>query len=119
MEELRTGIGLVGYGQRDPLVEYKAQAYHRFQELLSTIEATLVRNIFKVEVEPQTPQVTITEQPKKLSLQGASESDAGGGFDKEEKRKTDNGSHKTNDKIGRNELCPCGSGKKYKKCCGK
>jgi preprotein translocase subunit SecA len=139
MEELRAGIGLVGYGQRDPLVEYKTQAYGRFQQLLAAIESTLVRNIFKVEVGPdQIPArqpISLTAN-QRLSLQGASEADAGGGFDKEVqspkskampagRQVQSSDQNKSSDKIGRNEPCPCGAKKadgrpvKYKNCCGK
>lgn len=138
MEELRTGIGLMGYGQRDPLVEYKAQAYARFQQLLGAIESTLLRNIFRVEVSPQAPQpVSLPagrqgQTAKQLSMQGADESDAGGGFNKEAQssnvKSNLNEQSPSNEtmkqsisttKVGRNDPCPCGSGKKYKKCCGR
>lgn len=126
MEELRAGIGLVGYSQRDPLVEYKAQAYHRFQQLQAAIEDLLVRNIFKVEIQPfdsaqgrQNPAPVQMQQPSKLSMQGASEADSGGGFGQDENQTTDNQRPTTDKKVGRNDPCPCGSGKKYKKCCGR
>ncbi len=125
MEELRTGIGLMGYGQRDPLVEYKAQAYARFQQLLGAIRSTLLRNIFRVEITPQASQ-QVSKSAGQLKMQGADESDAGGGFGSEvqspkvlksESQSTTN--NKPSTKVGRNDPCPCGSGKKYKKCCGR
>lgn len=126
MEELRTGIGLSGYAQRDPLVEYKTQAYNRFQELLGAIELTLVKNIFRVELQSAPP---VTQTPVNLQMKGAEEEAAGGGFDAEVQsqkpkvqKDSDNETMKQSSngtKVGRNDPCPCGSGKKYKKCCGK
>jgi len=156
MDELRTGIGLRGYGQRDPLVEYKQEAYRLFQSLLGNIESSVARMIFKVEV--QMPAVT-TVRRKPLEYK-APDPDAIGAIEQEksETRKSrpeadqpiaENDQNNTNvtttirqkgksvyekmgeyqtgpksqvkngDKVGRNDLCPCGSGKKYKKCCGK
>ncbi len=90
MENLKGGIGLRAYGQRDPLVEYKKEAYYKFHQLLDSIKKQVVYSIFKVSVEKTQPSFFETESAKfKVS--------------------------KT--KVGRNDPCPCGSGKKYKKCC--
>lgn len=100
MDQLRQGIGLRAYGQKDPLVEYKFEGYEMFQNMISSIQEDVVRYIFRVNVvqEPAHQHQHIVEnryaedapkQPKRVENQ-----------------------------IGRNDPCPCGSGKKYKKCCG-
>ncbi|MBI5465650.1 preprotein translocase subunit SecA [Candidatus Gottesmanbacteria bacterium] len=94
IDDLREGIGLRGYGQRDPLIEYKNEAYAMFERLLTSTDYEIVHRIFKVQVvsQPQVqPQRTVTQQPSQSQPL---------------KKK----------KIGRNDPCPCGSGKKYKKC---
>ncbi|PIS07802.1 preprotein translocase subunit SecA [Candidatus Berkelbacteria bacterium CG10_big_fil_rev_8_21_14_0_10_43_13] len=151
MDELRTGIGLQGYGQKDPLVEYKQAAFRMFEGLLKTIESNVARTIFKVEVavNQSAPPVTNIKQAEYSSP----DADTIGGFEeklKDEKLKTkaDNdridrvtktinqgktvydrmqetaktgpaSQAKNAKKVGRNDPCPCGSGKKYKKCHGK
>ncbi|HLD31573.1 MAG TPA: preprotein translocase subunit SecA [Patescibacteria group bacterium] len=108
IDYLRTGIGLRGYGQRDPLVEYKRETYHMFNELLSQIQKEVVYSFFKISAGLQlAPSVMASD---KLVLKGAQKS----ATDISSKPRDEQGN-----KIGRNDLCPCGSGKKYKKCCGK
>lgn len=108
VDDLREGIGLRGYGQRDPLVEYKNEAFNMFERLIATIDSDIVHRIFKVQVQlaPQT-------QAKTLDL----------GHKISEKTpvipKPDLTSSVLSPKSrnpGRNDPCPCGSGKKYKKC---
>jgi len=156
MDELRTGIGLRGYGQRDPLVEYKQEAYLLFQSLLASIENTVAKTIFKVEISVA-PTQPITRRPleyqapdpdtigdideEELDLQNSqpeeveqprkenAQSDKGVSTVIRQKGKTvyermaenQSGpiSQAKSHKVGRNDPCPCGSGKKYKKCCGK
>jgi preprotein translocase subunit SecA len=102
MTTLREGIGLRGYGQRDPLVEYKKEAYLLFQQLLESIRNQIVYTIYKVgAVVKKSPL-----ENKNVRMSGAAKG--------EEKAKP-----MRSEKIGRNDPCPCGSGKKYKKCCGK
>jgi preprotein translocase subunit SecA len=125
MEYLREGIGLRGLGQRDPLVEYKREAYNMFERLMFSITEQVTGMIFRVEIS-QGPQGG-TEMPSQISMQGASEQDAAGVFNKvqknpsaiEKEAATRNIGVKSAEKVGRNDPCPCGSGKKYKKCCGK
>jgi len=109
MDHLREGIGLRGYGQKDPLIEYKNESYKMFKTLLAAIDSEIINLIFKVEISPQSgeeSETRITKAAKKSTPQ-TNEADA-------RSRKTT-----TKDKVGRNDPCPCGSGKKYKKCCGK
>ncbi len=104
MDSLREGIGLRGYGQRDPLVEYKKESYRMFQSLLDGIEKSVVSSIFKVQI---VRNIESPMQNKDVFTSGGDET-AGSMIPATKKRK-----------IGRNEPCPCGSGKKYKKCHGK
>jgi preprotein translocase subunit SecA len=99
MDQLRHGIGLRAYGQRDPLVEYKYEAFEMFNLMIEEIQDEIVRYVY---------HVTVVEKPKER--QDLIENRG----DKEVQQTSIHGS-----KIGRNDPCPCGSGKKYKKCCGK
>lgn len=107
---LREGIGLRGYGQKDPLIEYKNESYLMFRTLLSAIDAEVTNLIFKAEITPNAPtnnETQMTKAAKKATPQ------------ENETSRRQSKSVKKSDKTGRNDLCPCGSGKKYKKCCGK
>ncbi len=112
IDYLRTGIGLRGYGQRDPLVEYKKETYHMFNDLLNGIQKEVVYSIFKVSAGLQVAPTIMAND--KMVMKGAqkSASDTPGAV----KGKTRN---EEGEKVGRNDPCTCGSGKKYKKCCGK
>lgn len=150
MQELREGIGLRGYGQHDPLVEYKHDAYNLFQRLLQAIDDEVVNLILKSELAPAEQ---VVQPQRQLVLQGADESLAGGAISNLAQVETTNPnpSHvqediasnlgepndsnvqvtvrrapaptqpiqKSEAKVGRNDPCPCGSGKKFKKCHGK
>ncbi|HZK18019.1 MAG TPA: SEC-C metal-binding domain-containing protein, partial [Clostridia bacterium] len=111
MDQLREGIGLRAYGQKDPLVEYKFEGYEMFQNMIEAIQEDVVRLIYRVNVvtQPQAKRHNVTEGHNSASAF----SNAGGGS--AGKPKPVQRRHK---KIGRNAPCPCGSGKKYKKCCG-
>jgi preprotein translocase subunit SecA len=130
MEQLRVGIGLRGYGQVDPLVEYKRESYGLFERLLGAIEAEVVQSLLRMEITQNQPQPQ--EEQKNLQFQGADESLAGGSIiptsgnpeeameqvqeiAKEHEEQTAAESHPN---IGRNDPCWCGSGKKFKKCHG-
>lgn len=101
MDMLREGIGLRAYGQKDPLVEYRHEGYDMFQGMIEAIQEDIIRYILRV-----TPRVTetIPEEPQNISTNRD---------DEEAARPVHKGQE-----TGRNEPCPCGSGKKYKKCCG-
>ncbi|OPY58068.1 MAG: preprotein translocase subunit SecA [Pelotomaculum sp. PtaU1.Bin035] len=101
MDQLREGIGLRAYGQKDPLVEYKFEGYEMFQNMIDAIQDDVVRYIFRVNlVRPE-------QQQKRQVVENRYAED---GLKQPVRREN---------KIGRNSLCPCGSGKKYKKCCGR
>ena len=105
IENLRQGIGLRGYGQRDPLVEYKNEAFKMFEQLVNGIDDEIVHRIYRVQVEsaPQVPQHQVTNTPVSEVSQTPQQASA---------KKSSDG----NKKLGRNDPCWCGSGKKYKKC---
>ncbi|MEG1501362.1 MAG: SEC-C metal-binding domain-containing protein, partial [Clostridiales bacterium] len=103
MDQLRQGIGLRAYGQRDPLIEYKYEAFDMFQEMVDGIQDDVVRYCLRS---------AMVEAPKERENISANH------------HEDENPTNKTIRKdpaqqIGRNDPCPCGSGKKYKKCCGK
>ena len=103
MEQLRQGIGLQAYGQRDPLVEYKMSGYAMFDEMTQNIKEETVRLLFRIRVEQkvereQVAKVTGTNKDDSVAKAPAKRS---------------------NDKVYPNDPCPCGSGKKYKQCCGR
>lgn len=110
MEELREGIGLRGWGQRDPLVEYKHESYNLFQRLLRAIENQVVEVLRRVEIEERPKEV---ERERPMVFQAPSEQLAAGTFSSY--RPTI--ASPSFSKVGRNDPCPCGSGKKFKKCC--
>lgn len=103
MDDLREGIGLRGYGQRDPLVEYKSEAFAMFEKLMGAIDYEVSRRIFRVQVQGSPPPMP--EPPKNIIETGGSI---------EEKTTTKPVS--SSKKLGRNDPCWCGSGKKWKKC---
>ncbi len=101
MDQLREGIGLRAYGQKDPLVEYKFEGYEMFQNMINTIQDDVVRHIFRVNVVQPEQQKQRQVVENRYAEEGA----------RQPVRKES--------KVGRNDPCPCGSGKKYKKCCGR
>jgi preprotein translocase subunit SecA len=111
MDSLRNGIGLRAIGQRDPLVEYKSEAYKMYQQLVAGIEAEIAGMIYRVNVTTQAE-----EAPIQTVLTKAAESAAANTTEVTEKTKAKPKTKSENDKIGRNDPCPCGSGLKYKKC---
>jgi preprotein translocase subunit SecA len=111
MDHLKEGIGLRGYGQRDPLTEYKREAFDVFEEMVGRVRTSVTELLFRMQVardaapEPaprpvapaprRTPGVTLSRGTPERKPEAA----------------------RTGQKVGRNDVCPCGSGKKYKKCC--
>ncbi len=103
MDQLRQGIGLQAYGQRDPLVEYKMMGYNMFGEMTNAIAETTIRTLFHIRVEQKVER----EEVAKVTGTNKDESSVRAPKKREEK------------KIYPNDPCPCGSGKKYKQCCGR
>ncbi len=143
MDDLRHGVGLRAYGQRDPLVEYKREAFSMFEELMANIKLDIVQNAFRVttslsslermmQVAARRPQRLIHEDVHVLGGRGPTvaaaasfgsevPSAAAASFDQamQEALPVIEPQRRDLPKVGRNDDCPCGSGKKYKKCCGK
>ena len=103
MELLRQGIGLVGYGQKDPVVEYKTRAFKMFNDMIGSIQEDTVRMLYHVHVEQK------IEREQVAKVTGTNKDDTS--VKKPVQRKED--------KVYPNDPCPCGSGKKYKQCCGR
>ena len=120
MGHLREGTGLQGYGQRDPLVEYKKEGYRLFTQLIDAIQKEVVYSIYKIGVP--SPMVPKDTPSVKLQMTGPAktmqekETQSRQQQDQLASSKIDNDQGR---KVGRNDLCLCGSGKKYKKCHGK
>ncbi|MFA5156651.1 MAG: preprotein translocase subunit SecA [Candidatus Omnitrophota bacterium] len=123
MDSLREGIGLRAYGQRDPLVEYKREAFDMFSQMIAAIEDEAIEAIFKLQpakherfrgVFSQVSQNLV--HPEAIKFQAPQQQEAGPAPEEKHKPNIPQQSHP---KVGRNDPCPCGSGKKYKKCCGK
>ena len=106
MQELRQGIGLRAYGQNDPVVAYKKEGYEMFESMIAAIQAETIRRIFLARV-----QVGATTVKRERVAKVTGESAGSDGTVKKQPVKK-------GQKVGRNDPCPCGSGKKYKKCCG-
>ncbi|MCM8801061.1 MAG: preprotein translocase subunit SecA [Candidatus Omnitrophica bacterium] len=123
MDTLREGIGLRGYGQCDPLVEYKREAFQYFSQMITSIENETIETIFRLQ--PIIPEKAVrgifSSLPQELShprlekFQSSSLDSRSESFPSSEKPIP----VKNTVKVGRNDPCPCGSGKKYKKCCGR
>ena len=103
MDQLRQGIGLQAYGQRDPLVEYKMTGYNMFGEMTNMIAETTIRTLFHIRVEQK------VEREEVAKVTGTNKDDTSVRAPKKRAEK----------KIYPNDPCPCGSGKKYKQCCGR
>jgi preprotein translocase subunit SecA len=114
MDHLRDGIGLRGYGQKDPLIEYKREGFDLFAGMMERIKSDTLERLFRVqavrheqEQAAQPPQPVLSRPQPKLTLNRGEEPVA-----------AHTPVHRADNKVGRNDPCPCGSGKKYKKCHG-
>lgn len=106
MDHLKEGIGLRGYGQKDPLVEYKKEAFDIFAAMTDRISTEIVTRLFKMQV--QTKEAVRKERVRQAPVM----------YNRGEGSSATAQTVRRAKKVGRNDLCPCGSGKKYKKCCG-
>jgi preprotein translocase subunit SecA len=103
MDQLRQGIGLQSYGQRDPVVEYKFTGYDMFNAMTDAIRHDTAKALLNVRIEQKVER----EEVAKVTGTNKDESSSKGPYKRKEA------------KVGRNDPCPCGSGKKYKQCCGR
>ncbi len=108
MDHLRDGIGLRGYGQKDPLIEYKREGFDMFSSMMDRIKSDVLERLFRVQAVKgeQQPPTSIPAPPPRMILNRGEEPAAPSTVQRQA------------DKVGRNDPCPCGSGKKYKKCHG-
>ena len=110
VDYLKEGIGLRGYGQKNPKEEYKREAYALFMEMMGRVREEVLQKIFRIQLarEEDVEQLEVRQKQQKISMNRV---------DGEEQTKKP--TIREEEKVGRNDSCPCGSGKKYKKCCGK
>jgi preprotein translocase subunit SecA len=107
MDHLKEGIGLRGYAQQNPLIVYKKEGYELFQDLIERIKSETLQILFRIELAASEDMEGFI-QPKEQNLV----------FSSGEEPAKQKPVQRTQKKVGRNAPCPCGSGKKYKKCCG-
>jgi preprotein translocase subunit SecA len=119
IDHLKEGIGLRGYGQRDPLTEYKREAFDLFQDMVERIKAAVIERLFKVQVVRDAPVAlpTITAWADAREARGELPATSGRPAAAPAPARAPAARTPTGEKIGRNDPCFCGSGKKYKKCC--
>lgn len=113
MDDLRDGIGLRAYGQHDPLVAYKFEAFQMFKEMINAVNEDMIRLILRMQLVRKDE----AERPRVRNVVTNRDGNSGGASGTSKIGKPAVQQRKT-EKIGRNDPCPCGSGKKYKKCCG-
>jgi len=136
MDALREGIGLVGYGQKDPKKEYKKVGFTLFSEMMDRIQENVIKKVFHVQIKPQEEAriPALQQKEREMIERGVADKseddevvDAESGTEPTERRKARTSGEgattapvkRERPKVGRNDPCPCGSGKKYKKCHGK
>jgi preprotein translocase subunit SecA len=108
MDHLKEGIGLRGYAQQNPLIVYKKEGFELFQEMISRIKEETLGILFRIQIS-ESKNISELQQPKEQDLV----------FSSGDEPAKKNPVKRSQDKVGRNAPCPCGSGKKYKKCCGR
>ena len=113
MDMLREGIGLLAYGQRNPLIEYKIKGHEMFGQMIDSIQNDIASLIFRVNIITQEQQEAM-EREAQQRMAAAKQTHGDQSDDAVKKQPVKNG-----EKVGRNDPCPCGSGKKYKNCCGR
>ena len=132
MDQLKTGIGLRAYGQRDPLIEYKREAYRIFADMIETVDKDIVGMVYKLQVRmPEKSREERRREEREKQMKAIHQDAVGMGFGsatqteeanpmaEASKRGKAKPIKRETKKIKPNDPCPCGSGKKYKKCCGR
>ena len=107
LDHLKEGIGFRGYGQRDPLIEYKKESFSLFEEMMNRLEEEIVKYVFMTQLPSAEEMPRVTRAPRAVQFSGPSLESAAVVT-----------AVRKGQKVGRNDPCPCGSGQKYKKCCG-
>jgi preprotein translocase subunit SecA len=117
MDELKNGIGLRAYGQKDPVVQYRIEGFDMFDEMVNNIKIDITKSMLHLEKADNVQREEAAEitdaslRDTAISLVDGSITPQEGGVNKTVVNEVP--------KVGRNDLCPCGSGKKYKNCCGR
>ncbi len=130
MTHLRENVAFSGYAQKDPLTEYKSKSYEMFEEMLSMIRSNTVNTLFKVDLNKIAPRQMLQKSEVKETVTNEDQIESSLSGDKGSVTRSTLDDNSENPvvikmgstpvpKVGRNDPCPCGSGKKYKKCCGK
>jgi preprotein translocase subunit SecA len=129
MDDLKEGIHLRAYGQKDPLVEYKTEGFRMFMELVDQVDTEIVTSVFKLFPAPSQELPIRGPQRPPVNMYATHDASAGMGFQPNREAvpgAAPDPAHagkpqpvRVGDKVGRNDPCPCGSGKKYKQCHGK
>jgi len=116
IDQLKEGIGLRGYGQKDPRIEYQKEAYQMFLEMLDRIKKDAVEKLFAIQIarEEEVKEMKTDRKQTFILSRGRESAQSGGGETEDGKGVT---VRRDGKKVGRNDPCPCGSGKKYKRCC--
>ena len=128
MDQLKSGIGLRALGQQDPAAAYAKEGFDMFEQMISAIQEDTVKYCYNVTVETRTERKTIMEaesatksefvdEDQVRTMQGGGQLPEGAQVPAREQKKEP--MRRDQPKVGRNDPCPCGSGKKYKNCCGK
>ena len=125
MDQLREGIGLRAYGQKIPLIEYKKEGFGMFDQMISDIDKEILKRIFRTNIDSISVNQSQTRQaPRNINMKHDNE--PGIGFVPPQASIKPNNQQRVkvqpvtvDQKVGRNDTCPCGSEKKYKKCCGR
>ena len=130
MDQLREGIGLRAYGQKNPLIEYKQEGFSMFADMMSETNQETLKRIFRANIQHANHQPT-APKPMHKNLKMQHEESSNLGFIQPPKGMNQSSQNQVTaqrsnarqpitieKKVGRNDSCPCGSGKKYKKCCG-
>ena len=117
LDHLKEGIGLRGWGQKNPLIEYKREAFAMFKDMMDTIRMQVVRAVFHITVDHINTRAIEARRQRELAVLNLVS--AGSAESGQAQVSTNPGATSSDEQaVGRNEQCPCGSGKKYKKCCG-
>jgi preprotein translocase subunit SecA len=125
MDRLKEGVGLRAYGQKDPLIEYKREGFEMFERMLGEINEEALRYIFRAQVQVEKPRVPTTDRSRmsyshrSATGMGYQQPESGAESSESPARAGKREPVRVEATVGRNDPCPCGSGKKYKKCCGK
>jgi preprotein translocase subunit SecA len=116
IDQLKEGIGLRGYGQKDPRIEYQKEAYQMFLEMLERVKSDTIEKLFAIQIakEKEVKEMSLPRKQTFFLSRGEEAATRGGGETESGKGIT---VRREGKKVGRNDPCPCGSGKKYKKCC--